>query len=71
MIEGLITNRAIESFQIREFSFCSIGIEGGYHLSCGSLLRYVGDDGLFITNQDHGHMFGLEKSYDAESEIVN
>jgi len=33
------------------------------------LLRFVGDDGAFITTEDHGQQFGLPEPVDAEAEI--
>jgi len=54
-----------------EHSHCLIGLSDSYSLGCGSLLRYIGNDGVFITNQDHGQWFGLGEPYNAESEIEN
>jgi len=71
MVSDLLTNRVIERFEIWEYSYCSIRIEGGYALACESWLRYAGKDGAFITNQDHGQSFGLTKPYDAANEIEN
>jgi hypothetical protein len=68
MLGELITNRRIEGFQVDEFS-ASIGISGGYNLRCDCLLRFVGNDGAFITGEDHGHKFGLSEPFDAEAQI--
>jgi hypothetical protein len=68
MIERLLADRSIESFQICEH-WSSVGIEGGYAVGCGALLRYIGKDRVFITNEDHGQLFGLGAPYNAESEI--
>ena len=69
MIEQLLTNRTIEGFQIAENAHCWIVMNGGYVIGCGSLLRYVGSDGAFFTNEDHGHKFGLPAPYDSQAEI--
>jgi len=68
MIAELITNRVVESFQIGEYS-AWIGLSDDFNLRCDSLLRFVGDDGTFITNEDHVHQFGLSEPIDAEAEI--
>lgn len=69
MVDKLITNQWIESFQTNDVS-AWIGISGGYNLRCNSLLRYVGNDDAFITNEDHGQKFGLPAPFDAEAEIA-
>jgi hypothetical protein len=70
MLGELITNRRIESFHIDEFS-TSIGISSGYNLLCECLLRFVGNDGAFITGEDHGQKFGLPEPFDAGAQISN
>jgi hypothetical protein len=69
MIERLLMNRIIEGFQIGEDANCCIIMDGGYVISCQSLLRYVGSDGTLFTNQDHRHQFGLPSPLDCQSEI--
>jgi hypothetical protein len=69
MIASLIVNREIETFSIFDSHFCSVGIADGYTLGCQSLLRYIGNDGMFITNEDHGQWFGLAAPKDVEKEI--
>jgi hypothetical protein len=68
MVDHLLTNRSINNFEIWDHS-CSVGMDGGYSLNCGSLLRYVDNDGKFITSADHGHKFGLPDVYDAQDKI--
>jgi hypothetical protein len=68
MIDHLLTNRSIKNFEIWEHS-CSVGMDSGYSLTCGAILRYVDDDGEFISTADHGHKFGLPGVYDAQGKI--
>jgi hypothetical protein len=69
MIEQILAGRTIKSFQIVECAHCWILLDGGYVIGCDSLVRYVGNDGLFFSNKDHGHQFGLPAPFDCESEI--
>ncbi len=68
-IGELLTNRTVERFTIGDHGVCSLTISGGYSLSQGSLLRYVGRPGVFISSMDHKHQFGLPAPYDAEQDI--
>ena len=65
----LLTNRTVERFTIGDHGVSSLAISGGYLLSQGSLLRYVGNPGIFISSMDHKHQFGLPAPYDAEQDI--
>lgn len=68
-IGELITNRTVERFTIGDHGICSLTISGGYSLTQESLLRYVGNAGVFISSMDHKHQFGLPAPYDAEQDI--
>jgi hypothetical protein len=68
-IADILTNRTVEGFTIGEYGFCSLTLSGGYSLTQQSLLRYVGQPGVFISAEDHRHQFGLPAPYDAEQDI--
>lgn len=68
-IVDILTNRTLEGFTIGEHGICSITLSGGVSLTQGSLLRYVGKSGVFISAQDHWQQFGLPTPYDAEQDI--
>ncbi|WP_353568553.1 hypothetical protein [Haloferula sargassicola] len=69
-IERAIRGRTIQSFQISDNGrWSSIGLDGQRAISCEGLLRFVGDDGQFITVEDHNQKFGLPKPFDAEAAI--
>jgi hypothetical protein len=68
-VEQLLTNRTITSFHIVECAHCWIALDGGYVIGCDSLLRFVGNDGVFFSNKDHGHQFGRPNPLDCEGEI--
>ena len=68
-IVEILTNRTVEGFAIGEHGFCSITFSGGVSLTQESLLRYVGQSGVFISAEDHRQQFGLPAPYDAEQDI--
>ena len=68
-IADILTDRIVEDFTIGEHGISTIVLTGGVSLTQESLLRYIGQSGVFISAEDHGHQFGLQTPYDAETEI--
>ena len=69
MIREIIKGKIIIEFEILEHGFCSVSLSDGYAVSAETLCRFVGENGDFISSQDHGQMFGLAEPYDAEVKI--
>lgn len=44
-------------------------LSGGYAISAETLCRFIGQNGDFISTQDHGQKFGLTEPYDAADNI--
>ena len=71
-IEQAIRGRTIQRFQISENGlWSSITLDGECAIACEGLLRFVGNDGQFITVEDHNQKFGLPAPFDAEAAISN
>lgn len=69
MIKEKLEGKTVLGFVILEQDFCSMSLSDGYAISSETLCRYVGENGEFISSQDHGQMFGLTEPYDAEEKI--
>ena len=69
MMKKILEGKTLLGFEILEHGFCSLPLSGGYAISAETLCRYVGENGEFITSQDHGQMFGLTEPYDAVEKI--
>lgn len=69
MMKKILEGKTLLGFEILEHGFCSLPLSGGYAISAETLCRYVGENGEFITSQDHGQMFGLTEPYDAAEKI--
>ena len=64
-----LEGKTILGFEILEHGFCSMPLSGGYAVSAETLCRFIGQNGDFISTQDHGQMFGLTEPYDAADKI--
>ena len=64
-----LEGKTILGFKILEHGFCSIPLSGGYAISAETLCRFIGQNGDFISTQDHGQVFGLTEPYDAADKI--
>lgn len=71
MIKEKLEGKTVLGFAILEQEFCSMSLSDGYAISAETLCRYVGENGEFISSQDHGQMFGLTEPYDAAEKITN
>jgi hypothetical protein len=69
MIKEILNHRRIVSFSIHEKDNCGLALSGGYVLSIGCLVRFVGGENIFVCANDHGHLFGLTAPFDAEIKI--
>jgi hypothetical protein len=69
MIAQIIENKIVVNFSIRESNFCSLVLSGGYSITTESVVRFVGKNDNFICAHDHGHKFGLNRPFDAESKL--
>lgn len=69
MTKKILEGKKIVGFEILEHGFCSMPLSGGYAISAETLCRFIGQDGDFISTQDHGQMFGLTEPYDAAEKI--
>ncbi len=69
MIREKFKGKIISEFEILEHGFCSISLCDGDVISTETLCRFVGENGDFISSQDHGQMFGLAEPYDVAEKI--
>jgi hypothetical protein len=69
MTKEILIHRRIISFSIHE-NYCALALSGGYILSIECLVRFVGENNIFICASDHGHKFGLDAPFDAEKKIA-
>jgi hypothetical protein len=67
-INEVLNARLVESITFDEYQVI-IHLSGEYCLQCECLLRFLGDDGTFITSEDHCQMFGLEEPFDAKAQF--
>lgn len=68
LLKNNLRGKRIEGFTIHQHS-SGLEIEGGYTVNIEGLCRYLGENGVFIVTDDHGHIFGLPAPYDAEAAI--
>lgn len=69
-IEKAIRGRTIQGIQISDNGlWSSITLNGPCAISCEGLFRFVGNDGQFITVEDHNQKFGFPAPFDAEAAI--
>jgi hypothetical protein len=71
MMKEILEGKTLLGFDIMEHGFCSMPLSGGYAISAETLCRFIGQNGEFISTQDHGHKFGLTAPYDAADKIKN
>jgi len=69
MMKELLECKTILGFEILEHGFCTLPLSGGYAISAETLCRFIGQNGEFVSTQDHGQMFGLVEPYDAAEKI--
>jgi len=54
MMKEILEGKKILGFEILEYGFCSMPLSDGYAISAETLCRFIGQNGDFISTQDHG-----------------